>query len=109
MTKFFFFFHLPVLLSVYFPFSHLYLQVFTTDTRICAYSISNIDDKNSGLPVTCLRWKPDTHNQSYGNVLLATCMYSKQKFAITILFSAQEAFFLENSTSLCDLYRSAIE
>lgn len=48
-------------------------QVYAPDTGHCVYSLSDQDTFNSSLPVTCLRWKPTSEGDSYGNVLLATC------------------------------------
>eukprot|EP00795_Rhopilema_esculentum_P015498 gene15498-6755_t len=45
------------------------IKVYSVESKTCVYSIPN---PNSDLPVTCLRWKPDTRDQTYANVVTAT-------------------------------------
>ena len=50
-------------------------QIYSPDTGHCVYSLSDQDTFKSHLPVTCLRWKPASNADTYGNVLLASCKF----------------------------------
>lgn len=48
------------------------IKIFSPDSGHCVYSLSDQDTFKSHLPVTCLRWRPVSDGNDYGNVLLAT-------------------------------------
>ncbi|XP_057295816.1 uncharacterized WD repeat-containing protein alr3466-like [Hydractinia symbiolongicarpus] len=44
------------------------IKIYSTESKSIVYSLHSTDEN---LPVTCVRWKPDSAIQSYGNFLLA--------------------------------------
>jgi len=54
-------------------------KIYSPDTGHCVYSLSDQDTFKSHLPVTCLRWKPASNADTYGNVLLASYADGKMK------------------------------